>query len=232
MDAQRDSKAPPALLIDALGTLVALEPPAPRLRAGLARQLGIEVTEPQAQRALAAEITFYRAHMGDGRDAESLRRLRRHCARVLGEALPDPAALADLDALTDALLDALRFTAFPDARDALLRARSRGVRVVVVSNWDISLLEVLERVGLAPLLQGVVTSAAVGARKPAAAIFEHALRLAGTSAGAALHVGDSLDEDVAGARACGIRAVLLRRDGRPGPEGVPTITGLDELAWP
>ena len=103
--------------------------------------------------------------------------------------------------------------------------------MVVVSNWDVSLAEVLERVGLAPLLDGVVTSAAVGAAKPDPAIFAHALALAGVPAARARHVGDSLDEDVAGARAAGIEPVLLRRDGGPRPgRGVRTIAGLSRAA--
>jgi putative hydrolase of the HAD superfamily len=234
MHAKRGSNRPPALLIDGLGTLVSLQPPAPRLRAGLAERFGAEITQSEAERALAAEIAFYRAHMGEGRDARTLHELRRHCAEVLGRALPDRHRhlLADLDALTEVLLDALRFSAFADAREALVSARARGVRAVVVSNWDVSLLEVLERAGLAPLLHGVVTSAATGAPKPAAAIFEHALALAGAAPNRALHVGDSVSEDVAGARACGIAAVLLARDGSGGPPGVTTIAGLEELAWP
>jgi len=148
--------------------------------------------------------------------------------------LPDGDRLARVDtaSLTAALLASLRFTAFDDAREALLAARARGQRAIVVSNWDVSLLEVLELVGLAPLLHGVVTSAAIGARKPSPAIFEHALALAGAAPGQAIHVGDSLEEDVAGARACGIAAVLLRRDGEPGPAGVATIASLTQLACP
>jgi putative hydrolase of the HAD superfamily len=223
-----------ALLLDGLGTLVALEPPAPLLRRELARRFAVEVSDAQARRALAAEIAFYRTRMGDGRDADSLIVLRRRCAEVLRAALPpsDRLARVDTDALTAALLASLRFTAFDDAREALLAARARGQRVIVVSNWDVSLLEVLELVGLAPLLHGVVTSAAVGARKPSAAIFQHALALAPTSPERAVHVGDSLEEDVEGARACGIAAVLLRRDGEPGPAGVATIASLAQLSCP
>ncbi len=223
-----------ALLIDGLGTLVALQPPAPLLRRELAARYGLEVSEAAAARALAAEIAFYRAHMGEGRDADSLAALRRRCAETLVAALPDPARLAGhgIRSLTDALLSALRFEPFADARPALIRARARGARVVVVSNWDVSLLEVLELAGLTPLLDGVVTSAAAGAAKPAPAIFHHALALAGVAPAEALHVGDSLTEDVQGARACGIRAVLLSRGGDGVPPDVATIAGLDELDWP
>jgi putative hydrolase of the HAD superfamily len=238
-----------ALLIDGLGTLVSLAPPAPALRDELTVRFGIEVSEEEAGRALGAEIAFYRAHMALGRDEDGLAALRRRCAEVLREALPPSRRLAGLDisAVTETLLAALRFEAYPDARPALIRVRraaAGGVRIVVVSNWDVSLADVLQRVGLAPLLDAVVTSAAVGAAKPSPVIFTHALELAGVAAGDAVHVGDALDEDVRGAQASGIRAVLVRRDmdaARIGsaaasltaPDGeVTVIAGLDELDWP
>jgi HAD superfamily hydrolase (TIGR01549 family) len=220
----------PALLIDGMGTLVSLDAPVPALVEVLERRFGMAVTEADARHALGAEIAFYRAHMDQGRDAESLADLRTRCARVLFAALPVTVSAGD-DARTEALLEALRFTAYDDARPALMSARVHGARVIVVSNWDVSLLEVLELVGLAPLVDAVVTSAAVGARKPEPAIFAHALALAGAAPVRALHVGDSLSEDVAGARASGISPLLLRRDGSQEP-GVRTITSLAELAWP
>jgi putative hydrolase of the HAD superfamily len=221
-----------AVLFDALGTLVQLEPPALRLQAELASRFGVEVSEADAGRAITAEIAFYRAHLDEGRDAESLAALRRRCAETLSGALP-PAAhdrLKDLDALMEALLASLRFRAFSDAAPALVALRSRGLRLVVVSNWDVSLHSVLERVGLALLVDGTLTSAEAGARKPAPAIFEQALRMAGVRAADAIHVGDSPEEDVAGARSAGIEPVLLRRDGAaPEIARVRTISSLVEL---
>jgi len=222
---------PTTLLLDALGTLVGLEPPAPALRRELADRFGIDVSPAQARRALSAEILYYRAHLDQGRDPDSLAALRHRCAEVLRAALPPSRQLAQLDtaALTDALLAALRFSEFPDVRDALIAARRRSERVVVVSNWDISLGDVLERLGLAALVDGIVTSAAAGARKPSPSIFRQALELAGTTADRATHVGDSLEEDVGGARAAGIAPVLLCRGGERGPRGVRTIASLAEL---
>jgi putative hydrolase of the HAD superfamily len=224
-----------ALLIDAMGTLVRLESPAPRLRRELGVRFGIDLTERDAGAALAAEIAFYRAHMGDGRDAETLHELRLRCARALALALPPSPALrarSDEEVL-GALLASLRFVAFEDAREALLAVRARGSRVIAVSNWDVSVLDVLEWVGLAPLLDGAVCSAVVGAAKPAPEIFEQALSLAGVAAANALHVGDSIAEDVAGALAAGIEPVLVDRagDGRR-VAAVRTIRGLRELDWP
>jgi putative hydrolase of the HAD superfamily len=99
----------------------------------------------------------------------------------------------------------------------------------VVSNWDVSLLGVLRGLELEPLFDAIVTSAGVGARKPSPAIFEQALELAGVAATEAIHVGDTLDEDVAGARAAGIEPVLIRRSDGPPVPGVRTISSLAEL---
>ncbi len=232
-----------ALLLDALGTLVELPPPAPALREELAGRFGIEIGEPAAAKAIAAEIAFYRARFDAARDAAALADLHGRCAEVLRAALPPSPALAAVARaeLVTALLSALRFRPYPDAAPAIRAARARGLRVVVASNWDVSLGDVLGRIGLAPLLDGVVTSAAVGARKPDAELFQAALAVAGVPAAAALHVGDSSREDVAGARAAGLRAVLLRRpetDGAPraaardaeGIEPASTISGLGELS--
>jgi putative hydrolase of the HAD superfamily len=227
------ARQPAAILLDALGTLVSLEPPAPVLRRELEARFGLEVTETEAAKAIAAEIAYYRAHLDEGRDPSALEQLRRRSAEVLRAALPDAGTKLELDPLVQALLASLRFNAFPDVRPALLAARARGQRLVVVSNWDISLCDVLATLGLTSLLDGVLTSAGVGARKPAPAIFEQALALAGVPARDAIHVGDSLDDDVAGARAAGIEPVLIRRtDGAATEPGVRTISTLAELAAP
>jgi putative hydrolase of the HAD superfamily len=224
-------RSPAAILLDCLGTLLALEPPAPLLVTELRERVGVSVAQPQAERAIAAEIAYYRAHFDEGRDADTLADLRLRCAEVLREALPPSAELSDApgEVLREALLASLRFTPFADARPALERAGGSGQRLVVVSNWDVSLHDLLQRLAIAPLLDGIVTSAEAGARKPSPRIFERALSLAGASAGEAIHVGDSIEEDVAGARAAGIGAVLISRDGSPAPAGVPVVESLLEL---
>jgi putative hydrolase of the HAD superfamily len=220
-----------ALLLDAMGTLLELKPPAPRLRTELRERFGLQITETDAQRAIAAEIAYYRAHLDEGRDPVALAALRSRCAEALREGLPadDRVAAIDNGELTEALLASVRFEPFADVRPALEAARAAGGRIVVVSNWDVSLDEALDRLGLTPMLDGVVTSAAVGASKPSPEIFERALAVAGVAADAATHVGDSVAEDISGARGAGIEAVLIKRDGTPGPPGVRTIATLAAL---
>ena len=126
------------------------------------------------------------------------------------------------------MLDSIRFSAYPDAAPVLRDLRSRGLRLVVASNWDCSLPEVLERAGLGELVDGIVSSAMVGAAKPAPALFEAALAVAGCSAANALHVGDSPSKDVEGASQAGIAAVLLDRNGER-PQAPARIESLAEL---
>jgi putative hydrolase of the HAD superfamily len=202
-----------AVFLDALGTLVELEPPWIRLAA----ELGVEVDDSVVA-AFRAEMAYYRDHAHEGADDASLADLRRRCADLLGRELGREISV-------EQMMAAIRFRAFGDAESALSDLRRRGLVLVCVSNWDVSLAGVLDRVGLGPLLDGVVTSAGVGARKPDPAIFAAALELAGCDAAEALHVGDTPAEDVAGARAAGIRSVLLERDGGGDVSSLAEIAG-------
>jgi putative hydrolase of the HAD superfamily len=217
-----------AVLLDALGTLVRLDPPAPRLRDELA-SYGFEVEPATTERAFAAEIAYYLEHHTEGRDPSSLAELRNRCAAVLHDALGVPAL--PIATAREAMLAAIRFEPYDDAAPALRGLRERGLRIVVASNWDCSLPDVLARAGLGPLLDGVVSSAAAGARKPDPRLFRAALQLAGCAPDEAVHAGDSLANDVAGARGAGLRAVLVDRSGRADPpRDLEVVAGLGELA--
>lgn len=213
------------VFLDALGTLVELSPPAPRLVALLSDK-GFNVGEEQAAGAFAAEISYYLEHHLEGADRASLDRLRDRCAHVLRAELGLPGL--DQPAAREAMLGALRFEAFPEALDVLALLRRRGRRLLIVSNWDCSLPSWLAHTGLLELVEGVVTSAEAGSAKPDPAIFQYALELAGAPADQTVHVGDSIGNDIEGARAAGIRGVLVRHDG-PIPPGVESIATLAEL---
>lgn len=214
-----------AVLLDALGTLVELQPPAPRLRALLA-EAGLEVSEEQAAAGFGAEIGYYLQHHLEGGDRERLDELRDRCAEALRAGL----GLPELDHATSrqVMLGALEFRAFPDVEPALRELRAAGTRLVIVSNWDCSLPDWLGPAGVLDLVDGVVSSAELGEAKPAPAVFLHGLELVGAEPGEAIHVGDSLENDVEGARAAGIRPLLLVRGGEP-PAGVDAISSLAEL---
>jgi putative hydrolase of the HAD superfamily len=190
-----------AVFLDGLGTLVELDPPSTHLAAAL----GVEADEALVA-AVRAEMTYYRVHAHEGRDQESLADLRRRCAGVLSREL-------GREVPVETMMESIRFRAYPDAREGLADLAARGLKLVCVSNWDVSLPQVLERCGLREHLDGVVTSAGAGARKPDPAIFAPALGIAECTPGEALHVGDTPADDVEGAREAGIPALLLDRNG-------------------
>lgn len=222
-----------AVLLDGLGTLVALASPWEALAADLRRDYNIELNVGEAQWAFAAEIDYYRAHHIEGRDKETLADLRERCAEVLHASLPAHATRAlSLPQLTAAMLGALRFSVYPEVLSSLSLLRARGLRLVVVSNWDVSLAPTLSTLGLGEVLDAVVTSAGVGVAKPAPEVFDAALRLIGVPPGEAVHVGDDFELDVVGANAAGVMPVLLRREAAgpaPASAGVATISSLAEL---
>ena len=213
------------MLLDALGTLVELERPWPHLVDELAAR-GVVVGEDVARAAMLAEMAYYRAHHDEAVDWATLKDLRRRCAAVVQEQLQ---TALPLDDVLDALLGAIRFRAYPEVPGVLARLRAGGARLAVVSNWDVSLHDVLERTALRPLVDAVVISAELGVAKPDPAIFRAALERLGATADGALHVGDSLEHDVAGARAAGLEAVLVARNGAAAPEGVRAVASLAEL---
>jgi putative hydrolase of the HAD superfamily len=201
-----------AVFLDALGTLVELEPPWTRLACALG-----DARDAPVEAAMRKEMAYYREHAHEAVDDEALAELRERCAALLSRELG-----REVDVAT--MMSAIRFHPAADARPALSRLRELGLKLVCVSNWDVSLPQVLDDAGIGPLLDGVVTSAGAGARKPDPAIFNAALELAGCEPGEALHVGDTPEEDVAGAEAAGISALLLDRSGKTGD-----IASLSEI---
>ena len=90
--------------------------------------------------------------------------------------------------------------------DALQRA---GVKVAMVSNCSIDVVEVWEEGAIAPLVEHAVLSAAVGLVKPDARIYRLAVRMLGVDPADCLYVGDGGDYELAGARNVGMDPLLI-----------------------
>ena len=119
---------------------------------------------------------------------------------------------------------------FDDTIPALNACRQMGLTVGLISNMNQSGDELADSMGLLPYIDLSITSHEVGAEKPNQLIFERALERAGARPERAVHVGDQITSDIAGAVNAGINAVLLDRDGNhKGYTAQPRITGLEEL---
>jgi HAD superfamily hydrolase (TIGR01549 family) len=214
-----------AVLLDAYGTLVELDDPFERLRAAVARHLGIEIDAATAERAFRREMRVYSDGCHVAADAESLAAFRAECARVL---LAGLAIDAEPEAAERVLSDAVAFRLLPGAAQLFAGLADAGVPAAVVSNWDYSLRRTLSGLGIDP--DAVVTCGETGVRKPDRRIFDEALGRLGVAPEDALHVGDSPDTDGAGATAAGIDVRILDRTGeRAGPDTIAALTDVLEL---
>jgi putative hydrolase of the HAD superfamily len=124
------------------------------------------------------------------------------------------------------------FEMYDDVMPTLRALVDRGLTIGVISNSHRCLDTFREHFALEGLIHAAVSSFEHGYLKPHRSIFDEALGRAGASAAESLMVGDSLKADILGARAAGMRAVLLRRSGDvPAglPDGVPVIRSLIEI---
>ena len=144
--------------------------------------------------------------------------------------IPESAAATLAHAVYDAFGDAARWRAYDDVAPAFERLRASGTKVGIISNWDTRLEGILDGLGLGVLIDTIVSSAVVGLHKPDPRIFELACERLGVRPERCVHVGDHVYSDVLGARAAGLRPVLIDRHGVGlTAEDVPCLLTLDDL---
>ena len=207
---------PQGLLLDAMGTLIGLRQSVGSSYAAVAAEHGVAVS-PAAIDAVfpglfrqAPPLAFPGLSGAELLEAEQQWwfRLIEACLQACGHSEALPAALGP--ALFEHFAAAEPWQVYPDVREHLQRWQERGLKLAVVSNFDQRLLPLLEQLELAPFLETVVVSSAAGAAKPSPLPFQQALQALNLPAEAVWHVGDS-PEDEAGARAAGMRCLLIRR---------------------
>ena len=115
---------------------------------------------------------------------------------------------------------------YEDVIPALQQLEAAGLKLAVISNWDERLVPLLEKLGLTTYFPEIVVSSAVGAHKPDARIFQAAIAGLGVRPGEVLHVGDSENEDVRGARGAGLQSLRIRRSGATEPHDIERLTDL------
>jgi putative hydrolase of the HAD superfamily len=118
---------------------------------------------------------------------------------------------------------------FPETASTLARLKTQGLELGIISNFDSRLFPVMRGLGIADAFDTVTISSLAHAAKPAPKIFQLALDKHAVDPEEALHVGDSLRDDVEGARTSGLHAVLLDRSGKQPGGSVRAIRTLDEV---
>ena len=121
------------------------------------------------------------------------------------------------------------FELYDDVLPAMRALHDSGLRLGLISNTHRSLDLFQSHFELDTLVSVAVSSCEHGYNKPHPSIFQTALRLIAVSPQEAVMVGDSFRHDIEGARAVGMRGVLLRRGVvTPDGAGLPNAAGSDE----
>ena len=222
-----------AVVFDAAGTLVFP-----------ARPVGATYAEALERRGIAADGALFerrfpaacRAARGGrpypGNENEERLFWRDVVARTFDDACPPALFDAVFDELFARFGEPDAWRAAPDAYAALAALRFLGLRLVLLSNADRRMHRVLEGLGLASFFDRVFLSSETGFPKPDARAFATVVRFLKLPSESALYVGDSREEDAAGAVAAGLRACWLTGDTTtlvPGAHRAPTLTAVVEL---
>jgi HAD superfamily hydrolase (TIGR01549 family) len=243
-----------ALVFDLFGTVVLFNHRVPTLQVGgttwrstmgwlqdaVERELPGVALDDFVNALTAATEEIVRGRHPAYYEVPSRERFRRALAR-LGRADAAAAAMAERLSLAHMAHLAAQ-TETPNDYAAVLQRLRRSFALGLVSNFDHgpTALAVLERNRIDDAFTATVISAYFGRRKPHPDIFHEALRQLGVSRGEALFVGDTLDDDVAGARAAGMDVVWInahaveRSPDAPAPTytiacltDLPAVLGLD-----
>ncbi|MFZ5476196.1 MAG: HAD-IA family hydrolase [Myxococcota bacterium] len=193
-----------AVFVDAAGTLLRPREPVGVTYARLARAHGHDADPVEVQQR-------FRAALASAREARQDDDGRRFWRAVVAESVG-----VDDERLFEALyLWYARPRAWwvdVEALAVLGAAARRGVRLGIVSNWDLRLRELYTRFALDRMFPVLACSAELGVEKPDPEIFRIACRVAGVRPRDAVHVGDDPEKDVEGAAGAGLTAILFDED--------------------
>jgi putative hydrolase of the HAD superfamily len=203
------------IFFDAAGTLFDACVPIAQSYARIARKhgvdAGVEAVDAGFRRAFhqAPPLAF-----GPGRPLAQLRELERRWWReVVADTFASLASFADFQSYFDELFaffgEPTNWQIDSSAIPTLQALREQDLKIGVVSNFDYRLYHILDGLGLHPYFDSITISSEAGFAKPAPEIFHVALAKHHATPSEAIHVGDSPHHDRAGARAAGIRNILL-----------------------
>jgi putative hydrolase of the HAD superfamily len=206
---------PRALLLDAMGTLITLRQPLGITYAEIAARHGIRADPEAIGRSFVRHYPEAPPLAFPGLGEAALRQAEigwwgRLIDRVLLAAAGVAAPAALHRQLFEAFADPSLWRVYDDVPPMLERWRAAGLDLAVVSNFDTRLGGLLAGLGLAERFSSVVVSSRAGSAKPSPLPFLLALEALGLTPDQAWHVGDS-PEDEAGARAAGLRCLIVRR---------------------
>jgi putative hydrolase of the HAD superfamily len=205
------------IFFDAAGTLFTVNGSVGDIYARIARDYGKEVAVSDLELGFRRCFAAAPPMAFPGAAPEQIPTLEKQWWRTLvREAFaplgPFPAFDAYFDALFNFFARAEAWRLYPETLSTLETLQAQGFTLGVISNFDSRLFDILDGFDIARFFDPIIISTRAGAAKPEQGIFIHALTRAGVKAREALHVGDSYEADVIGARQAGLTAIFIDRN--------------------
>ncbi len=207
------------LLFDLGSTLLYSKAPWPpifqeadRAMSAVLQQAGIVFTDEIFDEAFGSFLDSYYAERGEGVIEKTTGvALRQFLARLGFPSVSEEVIRAALDAMY--AVTQQNWYLEDDALITLEMLRRKGYRLGLISNTsdDKNVQQLIDRHGLRPYFEYIVTSARCGIRKPDGRIFQMALDHFGARPEAAAMVGDTLEADILGANQMGIYSIWITR---------------------
>jgi HAD superfamily hydrolase (TIGR01662 family) len=190
------------------------------------KRFGLELDPGRYLEARAAAILDLRQHPELEHDEEVWLRFTEDIVRGMGG--EGDACRSVAQAITDRWLSSENFELYEDVLPVLSALRGQGLKIGLVSNTSRDLDSFVSHFSLP--VDAWISSGRHGKVKPSPSIFMAVLDQLEVEPSAAVMVGDSLEDDVEGARALGMQAYLVDRDGRTEvPDALPTLLALPAL---
>jgi putative hydrolase of the HAD superfamily len=189
------------------------------------------------QKAAAAMLEKVAALAGDGFAERWSASTNRYTAPIRTALADAGVPAAAMEEVCTARRDYVRqcLVARPGGVETLRLLRARGLRtgLITVCSEDVETL--WPQSDLAGLFDAEVFSNAVGLTKPDPRIYLHCCELLGVAPHEAVFVGDGANDELAGARRVGMKAILIHRPGEdpPWPELAdwdgPRVTSIPQV---
>ena len=198
-------KRPKAITFDVGGTLIEPFPSVGHVYADVAAEYGFKVIPA------VLDKRFRSAWKDRGTFQHTRDDWARLVDRTFGDLLARGATRVFFDALYARFAEAKSWRVFDDVWPTIQSLKRYGIPLGIISNWDERLHPLLRRLKLECPFTVIISSHQAGHLKPAKEIFRAAAEGLSCTSPEILHVGDSMKEDIEGAKAAGMQAFLLER---------------------
>ena len=205
------------IFFDAADTLFYIERGLGHTYAGVARKYGADPDPAEIKKAFSRAFKSAPPLAFGGVSVRERKKLEKEWWKAIVEKVYSEIGMFDeFDPHFDELFEVFRgeaWTLFPETVDVLTGLKESGYGLGIISNFDSRVYDVMRKLGIYEFFDVLVISSEAGHAKPSHGIYYKALEQAGRDPREVIHVGDDLCNDFHGARALGIRALLLDREG-------------------